>query len=179
VSTGDQNPQLQLDALGSAGCARVFQDVESGGVEDRPGLLQALEHLRQGDALVVWRLDRASRSISHLIALAKEVRGRGAHLVSLTEAIDTQTPGGELIFHVLAALAQFERSLIRERTRAGLDAARARGRIGGRPRLLSQSQVDLARTLHERKSHSVAEICAALGGISRQTLYKSLSRVKT
>lgn len=133
VSTIDQNPQLQLDALEKAGCARVFVDRASGARTDRPQLATALDYLRREDTLCVWRLDRLGRSLPHLIEIATTLTDRGIALRSLTEQIDTASAGGRLIFHIFGALAEFERSLISERTLAGLAAARAQGRIGGRP----------------------------------------------
>src|SRR5690349_15412935 len=133
VSTDDQTLDLQLDALKAAGCERrrVYTDTASGAKTDRPGLAKALDMLREGDILVVWRLDRLGRSLPHLIEVVGDLKGRHIGFKSLTENIDTTTPAGELIFHIFASLAQFERELIRERTMAGLVAARARGRKGG------------------------------------------------
>jgi len=132
VSTAEQDTALQTDALRKAGCERIFEDTVSGAKTDRPGLTAALAWLRDGDVLVVWRLDRLGRSMAHLIETVSALESRGVGLRSLTESIDTTTPGGLLIFHVFGALGQFERDLIRERTRAGLAAAAARGRKGGR-----------------------------------------------
>jgi DNA invertase Pin-like site-specific DNA recombinase len=174
VSTDDQDLSLQLDALEQAGCAKIYRDTQSGAKADRPGLAQALEHLREGDTLVVWRLDRLGRSLSQLIQLMTELDERGVGFRSLTEQIDTTTPGGKLIFHIFGALAEFERNLIRERTMAGLAAARARGRKGGRPkRLDTDRKVQMARQLHADTSNSIEDICATLG-ISRATLYRYL-----
>ncbi|MGP9761247.1 recombinase family protein, partial [Corynebacterium sp. AOP12-C2-36] len=131
--------------------------------------------LRDGDTLVVWRLDRLGRSVSHLIAQLEDLQDRGVGFVSIQEAIDTTTPGGRLVFHVFSALAQFERDLIVERTTAGLAAARARGRVGGRPAKLSEQQVDIARSLYESGSVSVAQIGRILG-VSRSTIYRALDR---
>ncbi len=133
VSTNTQDEALQLDALQQAAVDRVFIDRASGSVQDRPGLTSALECARPADSLVVWRLDRLGRSLRHLIDVVHDLEQRGVALVSLTEQIDTSTPGGRLVFHVFASLAQFEKELVRERTMAGLAAARARGRVGGRP----------------------------------------------
>jgi len=138
---------LQLDALAKVGCARVFQDKASGGQADRPGLRAALAFVREGDVLVVWKLDRLGRSLPHLIETVTALETRGVGFRSLTEAIDTTTSGGRLIFHIFGALAQFERDLIRERTRAGLDAAAARGRLGGRKRVVTEERLRRARTL--------------------------------
>ena len=137
VSTTDQTLALQQDALTAAGCEQVFSDAASGAVTDRPGLTQALSHLRPGDTLVVWRLDRLGRNLPHLIPTVAGLQERGIGLRSLQEQIDTTTSGGKLVFHVFGALAEFERDLIRERTHAGLAAARARGRLSGRPRVLA------------------------------------------
>jgi DNA invertase Pin-like site-specific DNA recombinase len=175
VSTGEQTLDLQQDALQAAGCERLFTDVLSGTKESRPGLDEALSYVRKGDTLVVWRLDRLGRSLKHLIAVVTALEERGVGFKSLTEAIDTTTPGGKLIFHVFGALAEFERDLIQERTHAGLRAARARGRVGGRPRKLADpAQLELARTLYADGELDVAAICARLG-ISRATLYRSLN----
>jgi len=131
VSTAEQDPALQLDALNSAGCWRVFTDHASGSREDRPELVAALDSLRRGDTLVVWRLDRLGRSLPHLIDTVTGLRERGVGFRSVTEAVDTTTAGVRLVFHLFGALAEFERQLIRDRTLAGLAAARARGRVGG------------------------------------------------
>ncbi len=142
---------------------------------DRPGLADALAYLRPGDALAVWRLDRLGRALPALIATLTDLEGRGVGFRSLTEQLDTTTSGGKLIFHVFGALAEFERDLIRERTRAGLAAARARGRQGGRPRKLgTPTKVALAQTLYDDKRHSIAAICRTLG-ISRATLYRAIA----
>jgi DNA invertase Pin-like site-specific DNA recombinase len=137
VSTDDQNLDLQLDALLKAGCSKdkIYPDTISSGKADRPGLKQALDQLRAGDTLVVWRLDRLGRSLQELIGLINGIRAKGADFKSLTENMDTNTSGGKLVFHFFGALAEYERSIIRERTNAGLQAARARGRLGGRPKL--------------------------------------------
>lgn len=147
VSTADQDAALQLDALTKAGCARVFEDKASGAKTDRPGLAAALAFVREGDVLVVWKLDRLGRSLPHLIETVSALEGRGVGFRSLTETIDTTTPGGRLIFHIFGALGQFERDLIRERTRAGLDAAVARGRRGGRQPVVTEEKLRRARML--------------------------------
>lgn len=147
VSTADQDPALQLDALARAGCARVFEDKASGAKADRPGLMAALAFVREGDVLVVWKLDRLGRSLPHLIETVNALEALGVGFRSLTEAIDTTTPGGRLIFHIFGALGQFERDLIRERTRAGLDAAVARGRRGGRRPVVTEEKLRRARAL--------------------------------
>ena len=170
VSTHDQNLDLQNDALKNADCDKVIIDVASGKAEKRSGLDRARDLLRRGDVLVVWRLDRLGRSLKHLIELITELEGGGIGFLSLQEAIDTTTPGGKLVFHVFGALAEFERNLIRERTKAGLDAARARGRKGGRPKALEPEQRSLAVDLYVQRKLTVAEICRTLG-ISKPTLY--------
>jgi DNA invertase Pin-like site-specific DNA recombinase len=137
VSTTDQQPQLQVDALEKAGCYRVFTETASGARSDRPVLEHVLDQLRPGDTLIVWKLDRLGRSLRHLVDTVTGLADRGIGFRSLQEAIDTTTPGGKLVFHVFAALAEFERDLIRERTAAGLAAARARGRHGGRPPVMT------------------------------------------
>jgi DNA invertase Pin-like site-specific DNA recombinase len=144
VSTTDQHLQLQVDALTAAGCYRVFTETASGARADRPVLAKVLDQLRPGDTLVVWKLDRLGRSLRHLVDTITGLADQGVGFRSLQEAIDTTTPGGKLVFHVFAALAEFERDLIRERTAAGLAAARARGRNGGRPAALDDGQVELA-----------------------------------
>ena len=133
VSTQDQNPELQLDALRQEGCEKIFTEKLSGARRDRPELKAALEYMRSDDTLVVWKLDRLARSLKQLIETVEDLEERGIGFSSLTEAIDTTTPSGKLVFHIFAALAEFERSIIRERTMAGLNAARERGRLGGRP----------------------------------------------
>ena len=175
VSTTDQDAALQLDALNAAGCYRVWVDTISGSLEHRPELTKLLDQLRPGDTLVVWRLDRLGRSIRHLIDQLQELGERGVGFRSLQETIDTTSPGGRLVFHVFAALAEFERDLIRERTHAGLAAARARGRTGGRPPRLSADQVRTARRLYEQQDMTVAQIGDVLG-VSRTTVYRALRR---
>src|SRR3954462_4884255 len=147
VSTLDQTFALQQDALTVAGCEQLYTDTASGSVTDRPGLAQALSHLRSGDTLVVWRLDRLGRSLAHLIDTVRELQERGVGFRSLQEQIDTTTSGGKLVFHVFGALAEFERDLIRERTHSGLAAARKRGRLFGRPKVLSPRKITQLRTL--------------------------------
>lgn len=178
VSTHDQNLDLQKDALTKAGCEKVLVDVASGKATDRSGLERAKELLRDGDVFVVWRLDRLGRSLKHLIETLTELEGRGVGFLSLTEAIDTTTPGGRLIFHVFGALAEFERNLIRDRTQAGLAAARARGRNGGRPKSFNASQRELAVDLYRHRKHSIQEICRTVG-ISRPTLYAYVKEANT
>lgn len=175
VSTQDQKLELQRDALERAGCERIFEDHSSGTVTDRPGWVQARAALREGDTLVVWRLDRLGRSLKHLIETVTELDDRGISFRSVQESLDTTTSGGRLVFHVFAALAEFERELVQERTKAGLEAARARGRLGGRPRKLDTRKLTLARRLLEDPDQRVGEVAAALG-VSRSTLYRALKR---
>ena len=148
VSTTDQHPHLQVDALQRAGCYRVFTETASGARTDRPTLEQLLDQLRPGDTLVVWKLDRLGRSLRHLVDTVTGLADRGIGFRSLQEAIDTTTPGGKLVFHVFAALAEFERDLIRERTSAGLAAARARGRHGGRPSVMTAHKLQVAQEMY-------------------------------
>jgi DNA invertase Pin-like site-specific DNA recombinase len=164
---------LQLDALTKAGCQRIFEDTGNGALTSRPELEHALDHLRPGDTLVVWRLDRLGRSLRHLIETVRQLEERGVAFKSLTEAIDTSTPGGKLVFHIFGALAEFERELIKERTYAGLAAARARGRKGGRPSVMTPEKISVARTMYDSKQHSLAAIAHTVG-VSRATLYRSL-----
>lgn len=172
VSTADQNPDLQRDALSAAGCARVFEDEASGARADRPGLAQALDYARDGDILVVWKLDRLGRSLSHLIEAVAGLEARNVGFRSLTEDIDTTTPGGRLVFHLFGALGEFERDLIRERTRAGLAAAAARGRKGGRKPVATPERIDRARAMIAR-GLTVREAAARLR-IGKTALYAAL-----
>jgi DNA invertase Pin-like site-specific DNA recombinase len=173
VSTDDQNPDLQLDALRDAGCIKVFVDTASGALDQRPELARALDQLRPGDTMVVWKLDRLGRSLRDLIETIRALEEQQVAFRSLQESIDTSTPGGRLVFHLFGALAEFERELIRERTRAGLAAARARGRKGGRPRSLTPERLEVARDLYERRKHPISVIAATVG-VSRSTLYRAL-----
>jgi len=175
VSTPDQNLALQRDALQQAGCDRLFADVASGVQTERPGLVDALAFLRTGDSLVVWKLDRLGRSLKDLIEQVATLQARQIGLRSLQENIDTTTSGGKLIFHVFGALAEFERDLIRERTQAGLQAARARGHRGGRPKVMDARKAALAQSLYRDRHYSPREICAILK-ISKTTLYRYLPR---
>src|SRR3954452_7651144 len=161
ISTLDQTLALQQDALTQAGCEQLYTDTLSGSVTERPGLTQALSHLRAGDTLVVWRLDRLGRSLSHLIETVSQLQERGISFRSLQEQIDTTTTGGKLVFHFFGALAEFERDLIRERTMAGLAAARARGTRGGR-KPLSPQKIRQLQTLAADKKNQVADICKTL-----------------
>jgi DNA invertase Pin-like site-specific DNA recombinase len=174
VSTFDQNLDLQIDALKKAGCEKIYTDQLSGAKAERPGLIEALAFARKGDTLVVWRLDRLGRSLRHLILTVEEMQSRGIALKSLQDSIDTATAAGQLQFHMIAALAQFERSLIQERTNAGLVAARARGRLGGRPKKLTPEQVEMAAALMKDKTVSVKQICETLQ-VGRTTLYTYVS----
>lgn len=171
VSSDDQSLDLQRDALKSAGCERLYEEKESGGKADRPELLQLCEVLRTGDTVVVWRLDRLGRSLKHLIETVEKFEALGVGFQSVTEAIDTTTSGNKLVFHIFAALAEFERTLIRERTRAGLKAARARGRQGGRPVLLGEDKRRMAQALRDDPNQNVETICKTLG-IARTTFYR-------
>jgi DNA invertase Pin-like site-specific DNA recombinase len=178
VSKQEQNEALQRDALKEAGCEKYFSDKITGSTFERKGLEELLAFVRAGDTVVVWKLDRLGRSLKDLIETLNLLKDRGNDFVSLTEKIDTTTPGGKLIFHLMGALAEFERDLIRERTNAGLAAARVRGRVGGRPRrLATNGKVALARRLFADPNHSVPEICSTLG-ISRSTLYRYVRAAK-
>jgi DNA invertase Pin-like site-specific DNA recombinase len=172
ISTHEQTLNLQQDALTKAGCTKLFTGTASGAKTERKGLEEALSYVRKGDTLVVWRLDRLGRSLPHLISTMTDLEERGIGFKSLTENIDTTTSGDKLIFHIFGALAEFERNLIRERTTAGLTAARARGRTGGRPKVLTGKQAGIARDLYEKR-HPIAEICRTLK-ISKATLYRSI-----
>jgi DNA invertase Pin-like site-specific DNA recombinase len=173
VSTQDQTPDLQLDALRAAGCKRVFEEKASGAQRDRPELMKALDHIRSGDTLVVWRLDRLARSLKQLIETVELLDEKSVGFRSLTESIDTTTSGGRLIFHIFGALAEFERTIIQDRTKAGLDAARARGRVGGRPRALSEKDLAAARAMLADASITTREVARRLG-VSVSTLYKHI-----
>jgi DNA invertase Pin-like site-specific DNA recombinase len=173
VSTHEQTLNLQQDALQKAGCNKIFTDTASGAQTARKGLDEALNYVRKGDTLVVWRLDRLGRSLPHLIATMTDLLERGIGFKSLTENIDTTTSGGKLIFHIFGALAEFERNLIRERTQAGLVAARARGRIGGRPKALTPQQRKIAQALYDDPTNSIQDICRTLK-ISKVTLYRNI-----
>ena len=175
VSTTDQTLDLQEDALEKAGCERIFTDTASGAKAERAGLDEAISHLREGDTLVVWRLDRLGRSLNHLIETITGLQSRKIGFKSLTESIDTTTSGGKLIFHIFGALAEFERDIIRERTQAGLTAARARGRKGGRPKALTAKTAQQLQTLYNDKTNTIDEICRTLK-ISRATLYRYISK---
>ena len=174
VSTNEQNLDLQLDALRKAGVSQknLFTDKITGTKAERKGLEEALSHLRAGDTFVVWRLDRLGRSLKHLIETVTALKQQGIHFQSITENIDTSTATGQLVFHIFGALAEFERNLIKERTIAGLDAARARGRKGGRPKLTpSASKVAMAKKLYADKTNDIDDICRMLN-ISRATFFR-------
>ena len=182
VSTDDQIFALQEDALKKAGCKRIFYDKMSGAKAKRPGLEEALNYLRdEEDVLVVWRLDRLGRSLPHLIEIMSRLEERGIGFQSIQESIDTTTSGGRLIFHIFGALAEFERNLIRERTRAGLAAARARGMMGGRRRALDEAKCQRLYKLYDEtnpdgsRKYAIKEICEMMG-ISKSTLYDYLAK---
>ena len=170
VSTASQDEALQLDALEQAGCDRIFTDHASGATSSRPALDELLGVVRRGDTLVIWRLDRLGRSLRHLLEVVGDLDQRGVALRSVTESIDTSSPAGRLVFHTFGALAEFERDLIRERTRAGLDAARARGRVGGRPTVWTPKKQELGRRMlaEGRAVSTVADVL----GVSRASVYR-------
>src|SRR4051794_34746028 len=178
VSTVDQNLALQRDALTEAGCAKIFTEQMSGAVTDRPALYDALEFARSGDTLIVWKLDRLARSMKQLIETVETLRLRGIGFRSLTEALDTTTAQGRLVFHMFGALAEFERSLIRERTQAGLAAARRLGRTGGRPPKLTEDDIEAAKAMLANPDIAVTQIAQRLG-VSPATLYRYLPAVRT
>ncbi len=173
VSTQEQDPALQHDALEQVGCDKVFTEKASGAQRDRPQLMAALEYIREGDTLVVWKLDRLARSLRQLIETVELLEERRIGFRSLTEAIDTTSPGGKLVFHIFASLAEFERGIIRERTKAGLAAARARGKMGGRPPALLQSDLAAAKALLRDPDITVEEAARRVG-VSASTLYRHL-----
>jgi DNA invertase Pin-like site-specific DNA recombinase len=176
VSTEDQNLDLQRDALERADCERIYQDKLSGGTTKRPGLDEALAQLRPGDVFIIWKLDRLSRSVKGLVDFVAELDDRGIQFKSLTDGIDTTTPSGRFFFHIMASLAQMERELIAERTKAGLAAARKRGRVGGRKRVMTQSKLAAAKTLLE-DGVPPKEVAENLG-VSVPTLYRWLPASK-
>ena len=171
ISTIDQNLDLQIDSLKKAGCEKIITDKISGSLSERVGLKELLSIIRQGDEVIVWRLDRLGRSLKHLIELINIFHDKGVFFRSLEESINTNNSTGKLIFHMFGALAEFERNLILERTKAGMAAARARGRIGGRPKKLDKNKRQLAIDLYNGKKHSLEEICSMMG-VSKPTLYK-------
>lgn len=174
VSSADQNLDLQLAALQRAGCERVFTDQAGGARGDRPGLSQALSHLRPGDRLLVWKLDRLGRTVRQLVSFVESLKAQGVEFGSLTDDIDTSTPTGRFFFHMMSALAEMERDLIRERTLAGLAAARARGLRGGRHPKLTQPQLAHARRLLSDPAVTVTEVAATFN-VARSTLYRAMS----
>lgn len=176
VSTNDQNLDLQVDALTLAGCDRIFSDTMSGAKDTRPGLGQALSHLRQGDTLIVWRLDRLGRSLNHLVSTVDNLSSQNILFKSLVEGIDTSTSIGKLHLGIFAALAEFERNLIRERTLAGLAAAKSRGRVGGRPKKQKDSVLVSVRHIATESNASITEVCADMG-ISKSTYYRRLKQI--
>ncbi len=173
ISTTDQDASLQHDALTVAGCVRIFSDTASGARADRPELLRMLDYARAEDTIVVWRLDRLGRSLSNLVELVNELAERQIDLRSLQENIDTPTPTGRLIFHVFGSLGEFERELIRERTKAGLASARARGRVGGRRPILTEAQVAVAKQMLASPEHHVDDVAVSFR-VSRSTLYRAI-----
>jgi DNA invertase Pin-like site-specific DNA recombinase len=173
VSTDDQKLDLQKDAFKAANCEKVFEDQKSGATADRPGLQEALNYIREGDTLVVWRLDRLGRSLKDLLEMVNLLESKKIGFKSLQENIDTSSCSGKLFFHIFGALAEFERNLIRERTSAGLSAARARGRRGGRPKSFNKEQQAAAIELYESRKYSIMQICDIMH-VSKPTLYKYL-----
>ena len=171
VSTDDQTIDLQLDALTAHGCECIYQEHASGKTAARPELENALKALRTGDALVVWRLDRLGRSLADLVRIVSDLEGRGVGLTSLTEQINTGSPSGKLVFHLFASLAEFERNLIRERTMAGIKAARARGKSGGRPAKITGSDLKMAQSLMADRNNNVGDIAKRFG-VHRSTLHR-------
>lgn len=178
VSTQDQKPELQLDALRRADCERIFEEKASGAQRDRPELKAALDYLREGDTLVVWKLDRLARSLKQLIETVEALEERHIGFRSLTENIDTTTPGGRLVFHIFGALAEFERSIIRERTSAGLAAARIQGKVGGRPPALCERDISAARAMLADANIPTKEVAKRLG-VAVSTLYRYLPAART
>lgn len=171
VSTEDQNESLQNDALKNYACDKIFHDTASGSIDNRPGLLEAIEFCRTGDTLIVWRLDRLGRSLTHLVSTINNLKSKGVHFVSLTESIDTSSPTGNLVFHLFCALAEFERSLIKSRTLAGIESARRRGVKLGRPGSLSEEKEKTIKDLLLRGEASTAQI-ARMFNVSRATIYR-------
>jgi DNA invertase Pin-like site-specific DNA recombinase len=175
VSTQDQNLDLQKDALTKAGCETIYEERASGSKAERPELQEMLKRLQRGNTLVIWKLDRLGRNLKHLIELVEQLEQMGVGLISLQENIDTTTANGKLIFHIFCSLAEFEREMIRERTNAGLAAARARGRVGGRKKALKEEDVKALRALSQDKTLSISQICSRLG-ISKATYYNYLKQ---
>ena len=177
VSTYDQNLDLQEDSLKKAGCQKIFFDKESGVKYERQGLCRAIDALREGDTLVVWKLDRLGRSLSHLVEFLNTLKKKEIGFKSLQENIDTTSSVGKLIFHIFAALAEFERDIIRDRTMAGLTSARARGKLGGRPKLLDSKKVIIAKAMYHDKQIPVKDICKTLN-IGKTTFYRYINKDK-
>jgi len=173
VSTTDQALDLQTDALKQVSCNKIFTDIASGAKADRPGLTEALGYLREGDTLVVWKLDRLGRSLNHLIQTVTQLGDQKIGFKSIQESLDTTTSGGKLIFHIFGAIAEFEREIIRERTQAGLNAARARGRKGGRRTVVTPQKIAMAKALAKKPEQTIAEICEVLK-ISTATYYRHI-----
>ena len=171
VSTEYQNLQSQLDELKEKGCEKIFTDIESGAKDNRNGLREALNFLRKGDLLVVWKLDRLGRTTKQLIEIINDLNNKNIGFLSLHENIDTTNSGGKLIFHIFASLAEFERDIIRERTNAGLRSARSRGRVGGRPRAMDEKKIIMAKALYSNENTSINDICKTFK-ISRATFYR-------
>jgi DNA invertase Pin-like site-specific DNA recombinase len=178
VSTLDQDSALQIDALKAAECERIFEEKASGTKEDRPQLARALDHMRKGDVLVVWKLDRLARSLKQLVDVLEDLGKRGIGFRCLAPAIDTTTPEGRLLYSITGAFAEFEREIIRQRTRAGLKAALARGRKGGRPRSMQPQDIAKARAMLRDREISVAAVAKVLG-VSRTTIYTYLPEART
>ena len=175
VSTADQSLDLQTDALKAAGCKKIFSDRGVSGTKaERPGLDKALAQIRKKDTLVIWKLDRLGRSLSDLLSIVEYLRERGANFLSIQDGFDTSTASGKMVFSVIGAMAEYEHNLIRERTMAGLAAARSRGRMGGRPKSLDESQVKVAIALAEAGKLTINEICAQVG-CSRSTYYRQIA----
>lgn len=175
VSTDTQDMALQRDALESIGCDKIFEEVISGAKKERPQLEKCFDYLREGDTLTVWRLDRLGRSLKDLIEIVNRLHEQGIAFKSITEHIDTTSAGGKLVFHIFGAMAEFERNIISERTTAGLEAARKRGRVGGRKRKLSDTQITLMKEMYNSKKHSLSEIGKAFG-VSKGTVYTWVKR---
>lgn len=174
VSTDAQETHLQMDALKSAKCTRVYEEKASGAKLDRPELMRLLDNARKGDVVVVWKLDRLARSLRQLIDTAVLLNERGVELHSLTENINTATPSGKLTFHIFAALSEFERDILRQRVNAGLQAARRRGRVGGRPKALGEADLKKARALLRSGEYTKVQVAKELD-VSRHTLWRALS----
>lgn len=175
ISTSEQNLDLQIQALKEAGCEKIFEEVASGAKDDRPKLKEAIDYARKGDVIVVWKLDRLSRSLKHLIETVNDLEKKEIGFRCITQNLDTTSSSGKLVFHVFGAISEFERALIRERTAAGLKIARARGRLGGRPKVLDQEKIIIAQSLYDDKKTTVDKICSTLG-ISRATFYRNIKR---